>query len=144
MRVILFYPIPLFSAGGTLSVLECVPEQPYSEQTHKRAWERIQRTIDMHSMIPYEGRYTYLTEMCEGGIDMKTMMNEKKANGDPQKNAAHDEQQITNQGKSVAVYVRKPVPAFATFEEQQESLKKEIEESGNKWILLLGPADEFS
>ena len=33
---------------------------------------------------------------------------------------------------------------FATFEEQQESLKKEIDESGNKWILLPGPADEFS
>ena len=50
------------------------------------------------------------------------MMNEKKANGDPQKNAAHDEQQITNQGKSVAVYIRKHVPDIATFEEQQESL----------------------
>ena len=71
--MILFYPIPLFSAGGTLFVLECVLEQPYSEQTHKRAWERIQRTIDVHGMIPYEGRHTYLTEMCEARIDMKTM-----------------------------------------------------------------------
>jgi len=46
--------------------------EPYSEQTHKRAWERIKKTIDMHGMIPYEARHTYATELAASGVPMKT------------------------------------------------------------------------
>ncbi len=46
--------------------------EPYTEQTHKRAWERIKRTIDVHGMIPYEARHTYATELATRGVPMKT------------------------------------------------------------------------
>ena len=45
---------------------------PYTEQAHKRAWERIKKTIDVHGMTPYCARHTYLTELCHNGVDMST------------------------------------------------------------------------
>jgi len=72
-RRLVEFLLPLGSEGYILQRDGSHSGEPYSEQTHKRAWERIQRTIDVHGMIPYEGRHTYLTEMCEAGIDMKTM-----------------------------------------------------------------------
>lgn len=49
--------------------------EPYTEQSAKRAWERIKHTINVHGMTPYVGRHTYLTELvAEEGVDMKTAM----------------------------------------------------------------------
>ena len=47
--------------------------EPYTEQAHKRAWERIKRTIDVHGMTPYIGRHTYLTALNREGVDLKTI-----------------------------------------------------------------------
>ena len=47
--------------------------EPYTEQAHKRTWERIKRTIDVHGMTPYIGRHTYLTALNREGVDLKTI-----------------------------------------------------------------------
>jgi site-specific recombinase XerD len=39
----------------------------------KRMWERIKATIDVHGMIPYEARHTYITAMYDEGVTPKLM-----------------------------------------------------------------------
>lgn len=46
----------------------------YTEQVHKRAWERIKKQIDVHGMTPYSGRHTYATNMSRAGVPMKAAM----------------------------------------------------------------------
>lgn len=46
----------------------------FTEQSAKRAWNRIRDTIDMHGMIPYEARHTYATNLSRNGVPMKTAM----------------------------------------------------------------------
>ena len=47
--------------------------KPLSEQAQKRMWERIKATIDVHGMIPYEARHTYITSMYAEGVAPKLM-----------------------------------------------------------------------
>jgi integrase len=46
---------------------------PLTEMAQKRMWERIKATIDVHGMIPYEARHTYITAMYDEGVTPKLM-----------------------------------------------------------------------
>lgn len=45
---------------------------PYSEQTHRRAWERIKAAINVFGMTPYNWRHTYATTLMHSGADPDT------------------------------------------------------------------------
>ena len=45
--------------------------QHYSEQTQDCAWGRIKKQIDVHGMVPYEGRHTFATNMARAEVPMK-------------------------------------------------------------------------
>jgi integrase len=47
--------------------------KPLTEMAQKRMWERIKATIDVHGMIPYEARHTYITAMYAEGVAPKLM-----------------------------------------------------------------------
>ena len=45
--------------------------QYYSEQTQVNAWKRINKQINVHGMVPYEGRHTFATNMARADVPMK-------------------------------------------------------------------------
>lgn len=47
-------------------------DDPMTECTFKRAWERIEKTIDLHGATPHVLRHTYIT-MAASYIDVKTL-----------------------------------------------------------------------
>ena len=47
--------------------------KPLTEQAQRRMWQRIKETIDVHGMIPYEARHTYITAMYAEGVPPKLM-----------------------------------------------------------------------
>ena len=46
---------------------------PMTERTFTRAWQRIDRTIDLHGATPHTFRHTYITLAASSGIDVKTL-----------------------------------------------------------------------
>lgn len=46
---------------------------PMTERTFTRAWQRIDRTIDLHGAMPHTFRHTYITVDTSSGIDVKTL-----------------------------------------------------------------------
>ena len=47
--------------------------EPISEMSFKRTWERIRKTIDLHGATPHVFRHTYITLAASSGIDIKTL-----------------------------------------------------------------------
>ena len=47
--------------------------KPLTEMSQKRMWDSIKATIDVHGMIPYEARHTYITAMYAEGVTPKLM-----------------------------------------------------------------------
>lgn len=43
----------------------------YSETTMTRAWDRIKKQINIHGMVPYEGRHTFATNMLRAKVPIK-------------------------------------------------------------------------
>lgn len=48
-------------------------EEPITESTFDRAWQRIERTIDLHGATPHIFRHTYLTQLSSAGVAPKTI-----------------------------------------------------------------------
>lgn len=46
--------------------------EPFSEQTARRQWDRIKAQIDIHNMVPYEGRHTFATRLAYSGVEQAT------------------------------------------------------------------------
>ncbi|MBP3644833.1 MAG: tyrosine-type recombinase/integrase [Clostridia bacterium] len=55
----------LFVIGGD--------EQPITEQTMKRMWERIKRTINVYGATPHVFRHTYMTFADRENVPLKTL-----------------------------------------------------------------------
>ena len=65
---LLDYLAPVSESGLIFTRDEGKKTQLYTGQTYKRMWERIKRTINVHGMVPYEGRHTYLSAMEREGM----------------------------------------------------------------------------
>lgn len=48
-------------------------EEPITESTFDRTWQRIERTIDLHGATPHVFRHTYLTHLASTGTTVKTL-----------------------------------------------------------------------
>jgi len=48
-------------------------DEPITESTFDRAWQRIERTIDLHGATPHVFRHTYLTHLASTGATVKTI-----------------------------------------------------------------------
>lgn len=48
-------------------------DAPITESTFDRAWQRIDKTIDLHGATPHVLRHTYLTELAAAEVDVKTI-----------------------------------------------------------------------
>ena len=47
--------------------------KPITESTFDRAWQRIDKSIDLHGATPHVFRHTYLTALKDSGADVKTI-----------------------------------------------------------------------
>ena len=48
-------------------------EEPITETTFKRMWERIKKKINLYGATPHVFRHTYITLAASSGMDVKTL-----------------------------------------------------------------------